>query len=496
MMTGGIKSRIARMIWKNSRALAAHALLGLVCGAGALAQQAIVPPTATPPAPPPAPVTPAVPVPVPDASKASSAVKVNAGNVVTGPGAQAIPMARLSKVSALGTAPEWKKLEVLADTMTRAEVENALRDIYTDSSALPLPWHVEQEALVIQTGDPARPELRIKLAPTSKAPAASTRTWRRVSELPPLKDRPPLSDLHIALDPGHIGGNYAQMEERYLSFQPNESIQEGILTLITAQALAERLRSLGAYVTLVRDKLEPVTKDRPTDLREAALNVLKDAGFPQPKEGYDGLQGDEKIVTVQWQSEKLFYRVSEIHARAKKVNNEVKPDLVLCLHYNAEAWGASTAPQYSPLNHYHVLVNGCYAPVEVEQADVRFEMFGRLLTRIHEEELPLAAAVSRGLGSATGLPAYVYTTPNARHVTPDSGVYARNLLANRLYNCPVVYLEPYVMNHEETYRRLLAGHYIGRTLIAGRLQTSAIEDYVRGVVQGLVDYYQNNRRAL
>jgi hypothetical protein len=58
----------------------------------------------------------------------------------------------------------------------------------------------------------------------------------------------------------------------------------------------------------------------------------------------------------------------------------------------------------------------------------------------------------------------------------------------------VIYLEPYVMNHEETYRRLIAEHYLGRTLIGGKLVTSAIEDYVRGVVDGLVNYYQNHRR--
>jgi hypothetical protein len=49
------------------------------------------------------------------------------------------------------------------------------------------------------------------------------------------------------------------------------------------------------------------------------------------------------------------------------------------------------------------------------------------------------------------------------------------------------------MNHEETYRRLLNGHFLGRTLIAGRLQSSAIEDYVRGVVNGVVAYYQKHR---
>ncbi len=377
--------------------------------------------------------------------------------------------------------------------MTRVEFEAAMREVYGDTSPLPLPWKLDLDGVVVQTGDPAQPEARIAFSSRAQVPQAGTRNWRRASELPLLKGRPLLSDVHIAIDPGHIGGAWAVMEERYLSFAPNEAIQEGYLSLITAQVLAERLKALGAYVTLVRENLEPVTSVRPDQLTKEARQLLVESGFPEPQETYSGAMGEQKIITVQWQSEKLFYRVSEIHARAAKVNETIKPDMVLCLHYNAEAWGDATAPQFSPLNHLHVLVNGCYSPGELQQQDVRFEMFHRLFSRIHEEEIPLAEAVAAGMRSATGLPAYVYTTPNARRIRENPYLYARNLLANRLYNCPVVYLEPFVMNHEETYRRLLNGHYIGRTLTAGRLQTSAVEEYVRGIVQGLVTYYQKNR---
>jgi len=435
------------------------------------------------------------PTPAPPPAPAPTAT-LNAGNVIPGTAATPNPILRFAKLSPLGDSPDWSKLQAFAKTMTRPELEAVLKEIYTDNSTLPAAWRIESNALLIQTGDPANPEVRIELETVSKPPAESTRHWHRVSELQPYKDRPVLSDIHIALDPGHIGGNYGRIEERFLSFQPNEYIQEGDLSLVTAQVLAERLKALGAYVTLVRDNLEPVTKDRPPALREPALKLLKEAGFPEPKEGYDGLTGDAKLLTVQWQSEKLFYRVSEIHARGKKVNTQIKPDLVVCLHYNAEAWGNATSPQFSPQNHAHVLVNGCYGPAELEQADVRFEMFHRLFSRIHEEEIPLADSVADGLLKATGLPPYVYTTPNARRAGANTAVYARNLLANRIYDCPVVYLEPFVMNHEETYRRLLAGHFVGRTLIAGRLQTSAVEDYVRGVVDGLVAYYQKNRKPL
>jgi hypothetical protein len=403
------------------------------------------------------------------------------------------PPPQLNQLSALGTTPEWLKLQSFHQTMTRAEFEAAVNDIYSDASPLPPPWKLESDGVVVQTGDPAKPEARIAFSQKAQPPLPGTRTWRKASELPPLKGRPILSDVHFAIDPGHIGGAYSPLEERYLSFASGEAIQEGHLTLITAQVLAERLKALGAYVSLVRESLEPVTNMRSIDLIAPARQLLQEAGFPQPQESYSGLTGEAKIITVQWQSEKLFYRVSEIHARAKKVNVTIKPDVVLCLHYNAEAWGDAASPQFSPANHLHVLVNGCYAPVELQQQDVRFEMLHRLFSRIHEEELPLAEAVAGGMSSATALPAYLYTTPNARRVGASPYVYARNLLANRLYQCPVVYLEPYVMNHEETYRRLLNGHFLGRTLIAGRLQSRAIEDYVRGVVNGVVAYYQKHR---
>lgn len=435
-------------------------------------------------------------------SAASSPAPLTLGQITSGPNPATLALypppplvtpPRLDKLSPLGTKPDWLRLQAFHQTMTRMEFETAMREVYSDASPMTPPWRLEADGVVIQTGDPSKPEVRIAFSNRSESPLPGTFTWKRASELPPLKGRPPLSDVHIAIDPGHIGGGYAQMEERYLSFAPGEAIQEGTLTLTTAQVLAERLKALGAYVSLVRDRLEPVTDQRPATLVDPARQMLIESGFPQPQESYNGLTGDAKILTVQWQSEKLFYRVSEIHARAKKVNSIIKPDVVLCLHYNAESWGDATAPQFSPLNHMHVLVNGCYAPIEVAQQDVRFEMFYRLFSRMHDAELPLAEAVANGMRSATELPAYVYTTNNARRIGTNSYVYARNLLANRIYECPVVYLEPFVMNHEETYRRLLLGHYVGRTLSAGRLQTSAIEDYVRGIVNGLLTYYQKRR---
>lgn len=406
------------------------------------------------------------------------------------------PALPLGKTSALAIPPEFEELERWAGTMTREEFEAAVEEIYLDGSPLPPPWRIEGDALLVKTGVPSSPVVRISFRDKREPAPEVSQTWRRASKLPPLAGRPPLSDIHIALDAGHIGGGWARMEERFLSFKEGEAVQEGDLTLMTAKILSERLRDLGAYVSLVRDSLNPVTEERPDGLRTAAKDILRDAGLPFPEDSYAGIQGDAKVLTVQWQAEKLFYRVSEIRARAEKVNREIKPDLVVCLHFNAEGWGKAEEPQYSPKNHLHVLVNGCYALSELANQDVRFEMLNRVFGRIHEEEIPLAESVAEAMAKTTDLPPYVYTTPNARPAGLSSYVYARNLLANRLYECPVVYLEPFVMNHEETYRRLLLGHYLGRTMFNGKLRTSAIEDYVRGVVQGLLSYYGKQRPTL
>lgn len=404
------------------------------------------------------------------------------------------PVSQLGKLSSLGSLPNWKELEAYAGSMTREEFQKVWKELFSETNALPPPFEITEEALLVPTGQDALPKMKIAFRAAGQTSSPVAKSWHRAGDLPPLNGRPLLSDLHIALDPGHIGGSWAIMEERFLSFKPGESIREGDLSLLTAKILKERLMALGAIVSLVRENNDPVTTKRPADLEKDARQILVDAGFPNPVPTYQGVTGDAKLLTVQWQSEKLFYRVSEIHARGERVNAQIKPDLVVCLHFNAESWGDSTAPQFSPQNHLHVLVNGCYSNAELMQQDVRFEMLARLFGRVHEEELPLAKAIAESTARSTELPAYVYTTPNARKLAYNPYVYARNLLANRLYRCPVIYLEPYVMNHEETYRRLIAEHYLGRTLIGGKLVTSAIEDYVRGVVDGLVNYYQNHRR--
>ena len=84
----------------------------------------------------------------------------------------------------------------------------------------------------------------------------------------------PLNGLRVAIDPGHIGGPWAQMEERSTRYKGSAPVQEGDLNLITGRLLKQELTAMGASVFVVRDSTEPVTPYRPDDMIEQARELL------------------------------------------------------------------------------------------------------------------------------------------------------------------------------------------------------------------------------
>ena len=247
--------------------------------------------------------------------------------------------------------------------------------------------------------------------------------------------------------------------------------------------LKEKLEGLGAKVWLVRDQLAPVTGMRPAEFEPLAIQVLKSRGK------------NPLGAPLRKQSEILFYRAHEIRRRAQIVNTDIKPDIVLCLHFNAETWGNPDNPTMVSRNHLHLLINGTYSAGEMRLEDNRFHLLKRLLQRTHEEELALSIAVAGAMAEETGLPPYTYTTNNAKQaVSGNPYIYARNLLANRVYHCPVVFLEPYVMNNPGIYQRIALGDYSGKREIAGVMRKSLIREYADGVTEGLRLYYSQGRR--
>ena len=166
------------------------------------------------------------------------------------------------------------------------------------------------------------------------------RYWRPALEMPPPPEGRPLEGVRIAIDPGHLGGDFAELEERWFQFGDGRPVTEGDLTLQVATLLEPRLTALGAEVTLVRSAPGPVA--RPERAPALAIRPGQTAGrhpgggppaFPSASS-----TGRPRSASV-----------------PRRVNEEIQPDLVLCLHFNAEAWGDPNAPDLlepQPLPHH------------------------------------------------------------------------------------------------------------------------------------------------
>jgi hypothetical protein len=265
-----------------------------------------------------------------------------------------------------------------------------------------------------------------------------------------------LSMLRIALDPGHIGGEWAQLEQRW--FQPPGHafiVREGDLNLKVAELVRPMLEAAGAEVMLTRDRPQPVTSVRQDDPAVA--------GNPA-----------------------LFYRTAELRARAELLA-EWQPDLVISIHFDARPATEDNGLIEDPWT-AHVLVNGCYLPNETADPEVAMQRDLRSARGYPDIEIPLADAFGDAFASVAGLQPFSYSGPHACKVGDSPFTWARNLLANRIYPAPVIYLEPYVMNGDRTYARLAAGDYEGTREIMGRQEISIYREYAQIILKGLNNY--------
>ncbi len=381
-----------------------------------------------------------------------------------------------ARITPLAEPPDWSALEAYQETITREEFSDLLNRVYAPGGAADGVVVIEADHAKVTTREGKEP-LILRFAKDQSVAKAVPGYWKTSKGRPSPPADKPLAGLKIALDPGHLGGSWAKMEERWFKVGNSKPVTEGDMTLLVARQLAPRLKSLGAEVFLTRTKPGPVTSLRPEKLTKEARLSLADKQRPVTPE------------SLKDETERLFYRVGEIRRRAKLVNEVIQPDLVLCLHFNAEAWGNENNPQLVDVNHLHFLITGAWGAEELTYEDQRFDMLNKMLGRSFSEELAVTESIAKSMARETGLPPYVYLQSNAVRVNGNPYIYARNLLANRLFVCPVVYVEPYVMNSKSTFARIQAGDYEGRRKFDGVLRESIYREYANSLVDGLVAYY-------
>lgn len=368
------------------------------------------------------------------------------------------------RLSMLAEPPNWTELEVFQNTLTREEFEERMDTLYAPYADW-RSWFAVSASGVAVVMDSARPSHRYFISFASSSPESA--------KTAPLH----WEGLHVALDPGHIGGRFGLQEHRHFQVGDSLPVQEGDLVLAVARRIQEALEKKGARVSLIRDRPEPVTPKRPEDFREEAERLIG-FDFPELKPGTK-----EWERTVQGRQNLLFYRVSEIRTRALLGNEIVQPDLVLALHFNADAWPDEEEQTLVEKSHFHLLVNGAYLDSELALNDVRFALSRKIFSRDWEMEKALAVPLIEAFQEATGLPPFIYSGKNAVPLLENPYLYGRNLMANRLYEAPVLFLEPYVANSEADFARIQ--EYLEAEKTGEPLESSIVEEYVEAVLSGI-----------
>ena len=379
--------------------------------------------------------------------------------------------------------PEWRLLESGQGTITRARFEDRWRRVFDPAGALAKYIRLS-DAGVELFRDPAKTQLlfNLRFAP---AEGQDSPAWTGGS----LSAEKPLLGKVVCLDPGHIGGDWADVEERTFRIGRDRPVVEGELNLRTCRLLAQRLQDAGAQIVWTHQGFEPTTRLRPADLYPEAIRyMLQDVKSRRfPSYSANGL--------IRWNAELLFYRTAEIQARARRVNEELRPDFTLCLHYNAAPWGRPGRASLASVQRLVLFSHGSYTADELAYDDQKFHLFQKLLENSTPEELEIGAAIGREFGEKWGFAAENCAGSGYAHATGASPyLWYRNLIANRLFHGPVIFVEGPYMNDRTTYSWIQAGEYEGTRPIGGKLRENIFREYADRVADGVIGLFRERQK--
>jgi len=349
---------------------------------------------------------------------------------------------------------------------TKAEIERKLGLFLQKDGGVSNYFSLTDSSLIFYNGD-QEVEYELKLAgqenPILKGPA-----------------RKDLVGVKIAIDPGHLGGLFAQLEDRFIDIPPSLEraapiqFDEGTLCFLTAKYLKLLLEKEGAIVMLTRDRI--------------GAGVYKDDFFDWLKKNVHLWTGESL--------KKLFgkyYNPLDLRARAKKIN-DFAPDLSVVIHYNAQD-GENNGPSnhaISPVNYNMVFVPGCFCQSELADADSRYEFLRLLVTEDLDGSLNLSRAILEKLGQHLQVP--VVSKADGAHylnrvgIKIDEGIYARNLALTRLIHGPVCYGETLIQNNIDECIKLSKRDFV----IDGVWCSSRVKQVAEAYFEGIKHYLLSN----
>lgn len=266
-----------------------------------------------------------------------------------------------------------------------------------------------------------------------------------------------LKNLRIAIDPGHLGGDFALIEQRYVKMintKPSEAkesifFKEGTLTLLTALLLEQWFQEEGAQVFLTKDNEGEAVYDR------TFFEWLAFEGYKFAPATIQGLQFQKTYP----QLFSTYYNRLDLQARANKING-FHPHLTLIIHYNAHGGRDPFTQENIPENYNYnmVFIGGSFCRGELSTPANREEFIRLLVTDDLDQSMLLSEQVMHQFTEKTHIPPVDPKDPvpylKSVSLQLGNGIYARNLFLTRTIHGPLCYGESLCQDDREECIRL------------------------------------------
>lgn len=287
---------------------------------------------------------------------------------------------------------------------------------------------------------------------------------------------PSLKGAKIAIDPGHFGGAFARLEERFIKLSAAQakteheiSFDEGTLTYLTAIHLKALLEAEEANVFVTRAGINQGA------FQESFFEWLAKEPL---------LWSSKEPLTSLFRT---YYNRLDLIARAEKIN-EFKPDLTLILHYNAVGAGALGEENYNL-----AFIPGAFRAGELDKIEDRYEFLRLIVTDDLEKSLALSQNVVEHFVRELHVPLVSQSTKisylEKACLWQQTGVYSRNLALTRLVHGPLCYGETLIQNCREECLRLAKTD----TEIAGIRCSSRVKEVAQAYFEAVKAYFNDQQ---
>ncbi|MDN3505743.1 MAG: N-acetylmuramoyl-L-alanine amidase [Simkaniaceae bacterium] len=373
----------------------------------------------------------------------------------------------LSQLALFGST-QYSDFDGYQGKWTRGEVEERLGLFLQKEGRVASYFSIDQDQLVLYNLPDTQKDREIEY--TLKFAHSKTK-------FEPKQRRKNFVGVKIAIDPGHFGGPYAKLEERYIDIPPSlereDCIQfdEGTLSLLTAKYLKILLEKEGAIVLLTRE--------------EVGKGVYEDDFFAWLKKNPSFWGRQQSLYGLF----RKYFNPLDLRARADKIN-AFAPDLSIMIHYNSHHADDESSSNHTPCsgNFNMAFIPGAFCRGELAEFENRYEFMRLLVTEDLKNSLHLSRCIVGQFSKHLRVP-LVTKADNARYletvcIEAAKGVYARNLALTRLVHSPICYGETLVQNNIDECVNLSKTDFV----IGGQKCSSRIKQVAEAYFEGIKHY--------